>query len=105
MVSLNNTCIGFIIWDILVALSVLLHQHCLVLIGLWKKRENDIETIEEAKRRIHMQIQKKKYMKRAKEDLKIKEDIKRLEELEFESEDSEENFRFSNAPPLEGNYY
>ena len=30
---------GFIIWDILVALSVLLHQHCLVLMGLWKKRE------------------------------------------------------------------
>ena len=41
---------GFIVWDILVALSVLLHQHCLVLTGLWKKREIDIETMDEAKR-------------------------------------------------------
>lgn len=57
---------GFIIWDILVALSVLLHQHCLVLIGLWKKRESDIESVEEAKKRIQAHIQRKHFEERIK---------------------------------------
>jgi len=39
---------GYIIWDILVALSILLHKHCLAYMGLWERRENEIETLEEA---------------------------------------------------------
>ena len=39
---------NYIIWVILVALSILLHKHCLVYMGLWERRENEIETLEEA---------------------------------------------------------
>ena len=67
----------FIIWDILVALSVLLHQHCLVLVGLWKKRENDIETLDDAQRRIQIHIQRKKYENKL-EEIKRNESIRRL---------------------------
>ena len=77
---------GFIIWDILVALSVLLHQHCLVLMGLWKKREIDIETMDEAKRRINLHIQRVRYEQRLKE-IKKNEEIKRLETIYNEDED------------------
>lgn len=39
---------NYIIWDILVALSILLHKHCLAYMGLWERWENEIETLEEA---------------------------------------------------------
>lgn len=38
----------YIIWDILIALSVLLHKHFLTYLGVWEWRENEIETLEEA---------------------------------------------------------
>ena len=81
---------SFIIWDILVALSVLLHQHCLVLLGLWKKREIDIETIDEAKRRINLHIQRVRYEQRLK-DIKKNEEVKRLDTIQSEDEDDISN--------------
>lgn len=51
--SLNATSIlGYIIWDIFVALTILLHEHCLVYFGLWENREHEIENLEQAYKRI-----------------------------------------------------
>lgn len=43
---------GYIIWDILIALAVLIHKHFLAFLGIWERRENEIETLEEATIRI-----------------------------------------------------
>lgn len=43
---------GYILWDVLVIICVIVHQHFLVIMGLWEKRELDIETYKEAKRRL-----------------------------------------------------
>ena len=56
---------NFIICDILVALSVIFHQHCLAFIGLWKIREWDIETLEKAKKRIRQHRKRSRFMKRS----------------------------------------
>lgn len=44
---------GYIIWDILIALAVLIHKHFLAFLGVWERRENEIETLEEATIRIN----------------------------------------------------
>ena len=84
---------SFIIWDILVALFVLLHQHCLVLIGLWKKREWDIETLEEAKKRIQQHRKRSRYIKRSQsfnvKKVQIEEDKSSMSDFKFKRTDIE----------------
>jgi hypothetical protein len=75
---------NFIIWDVLVALSVLFHQHGLVFIGLWKKRECDIETIHDAKRRIQVYIDKikeERALKQLQEEEEAKQEVRELRKI------------------------
>ena len=44
--------IPYVIWDILVALAIVLHQHYLIMVGLWHTREDDIEQLEAAEERL-----------------------------------------------------
>ena len=93
---------GFIIWDILVALSVLLHQHCLVLLGLWKKRECDFETIEDAERRLKPHLDKFHFEISLK---KSPERTFRMQNLDQSNTSEREEFKFSiqqlDASPIE----
>ncbi|CAI2386722.1 unnamed protein product [Moneuplotes crassus] len=83
---------GFIIWDILVALSVVLHQHFLVLIGLWKKRECDFESVSEGRKRLLHQERRAKYERNLKNTAKVPPTIME-DDKEYDKEDDKEEVK------------
>jgi hypothetical protein len=48
----SQTLVNYVIWDVFVMLFVLLHEYFLLRVGLWKKTEYEMESLEEAKLRL-----------------------------------------------------
>ena len=49
----SQTLVNYVIWDVIVMLFVLLHEYFLLRVGLWSRTEYEMETLEEAKKRIN----------------------------------------------------